>query len=492
MASELESRIPPELAARVLTHALRRGGEFAELFAEHRDSDGISADDGRIERVTSGLQRGAGIRVVSGGVWSLAFTETLEPETLLKAADRASEVARYAAKPVSGVAADELTGLASHRGTSQASLHVSVADLRRPERAALVERGERAARSADQRIRQVTVFLGTIVQQVLVANSDGRYVGDVRHRLRYRIQVVARAKGPDRVGVGTYAPGVSEGFDFLRRQPPEQIARRAVEQALAQLEAGPAPTGPMPVILGNAAGGVLVHEACGHALEADTILRGSSVFAGQLGQSVGSPLVTVVDDGRLPAGWGSSVIDDEGEPTGRTVLVEAGVLASYLNDRVSAASLPASPTGNGRRASFRHLPVPRMRNTFIAAGQSSRDDVIAATPHGLYAPSLSGGQVDPTSGDFLFTAREAYLVRDGRIDRPVLGATIAGNALEVLRGIDMVGDDLEVAAGNCAREGQRVFVGLGQPTVRLARMVVGGTDRGAARARRGALTLEPG
>jgi TldD protein len=258
------------------------------------------------------------------------------------------------------------------------------------------------------------------------------------------------------------------------------IARRAAKQALTQLEAGPAPAGRMPVVLGNEAGGVLVHEACGHGLEADAVLRGGSVYAGRVCERVGSAIVNVIDDGLLPGGWGSSRFDDEAEATGRTVLVEGGVLAGFLSDRASAAALAVSATGNGRRASFRHLPLPRMTNTYIDNGEATPEEIIGNTRYGLYAPSLSGGQVDPTSGSFLFVAREAYLIREGRIDRPVWGATIAGSALDVLADIDMVGNDLRVGAGNCAREGQRVFVGIGQPTVRIARMVVGGTDRRAA------------
>jgi TldD protein len=468
----LAELVPPELATRVLAHALRRHGDYAELYAEHRQSEGISADDGRIDRVTTGVQRGLSVRVASGGTSALAFTESLDEASLLAVAEAASDATNGA--PAESIVRVKLTPFAAR------PLGVARWSLPGPDRVALVESGDRAARAADPRICQATVFLGTITQDVIMATSDGRYVADTRHRLRYRVQAVARASAGGRTGTGTYAPGVSEGFEFLERCTPEAIARRAANQALAQLEAGPAPAGRMPVVLGNEAGGVLVHEACGHGLEADAVLRGGSVYAGRVGELVGSAGVNVIDDGLLPGGWGSSRFDDEAEATGRTVLIEAGVLAGFLSDRASAAALGVSATGNGRRASFRHLPLPRMTNTYIDNGEATPEEIIGNTRYGLYAPSLSGGQVDPTSGSFLFAAREAYLIREGRIDRPVWGATIAGSALDVLADIDMVGNDLRVGAGNCAREGQRVFVGIGQPTVRIARMVVGGTDRRTA------------
>ncbi len=466
--------VPPDLAARVLAHALRRRGGYAELYAEHRLSEGVSADEGHIDRVTTGVQRGLSVRVVCEATSALAFTESMDEASLLATAEAASEA--VGASAVAGTPRVRLTPAASPAGA------VTQRSLPGPDRVALVERGDRAARAADPRIRQATIFLGTITQHVVVARSDGRYVTDTRHRLRYRVQAVARARQGGRTGIGTYAPGATEGFEFLRRCTPETIAMRAAKQALSQLEAGPAPAGQMPVVLGNEAGGVLVHEACGHGLEADAVLRGGSLYASRVGERIGSDIVDVIDDGAFPGGWGSAGFDDEAELAGPTMLVEAGRLAGFLCDRASAAALALPATGNGRRASFRHPPLSRMTNTYIGAGEASPGEIIAATPYGLYAPSLSGGQVDPASGSFLFSAREAYLIRDGRLDHPVWGATIAGSALDVLSDIDMVGNDLRVGAGNCAREGQRVFVGIGQPTLRIARMVVGGTEYRASRA----------
>ena len=465
----LEERIPASLATRALDRALRSGGDFAELYAEERVSHAVSSDDGRIDRVTSGLQRGVGVRVSTGGFVALAFSESLEQDALLSAADAAREAARGGPRgtvvPCSGGPAGPVAGAALERD--------------RAARVELVMRGDRAARAADPRIGQVTVFLGTIRQEVLVASSEGRYVTDVRPRLRYRVQAVARNGSGERVGIGTYAPGVSWGFEFLERTPPEAIARRAADQALVQLDAGPAPAGVMPVVLGSGVGGVLVHEACGHGLEADSVLRGASIFAGRVGEQVAAPAVTIVDDGTVDGGWGSTLVDDEGETARRTPVVERGTLTTFLHDRLTASAMGAAPTGNSRRASFRHLPLPRMTNTFIEPGSASPEEIIAETAHGLYARSLSGGQMNPASGIFLFTVREGYEIRAGRVDHPVVGATVAGRAIAALQAVDLVGRDFELVAGNCAREGQRVFVGIGQGTLRIGGLLVGGSASGA-------------
>lgn len=457
-----------ELATRVVRRALKTGGDFAEVYAEERVSQAISTDGGRIERVTSGVQRGAGIRVAAGESVGLAFTESLDPPALLGAADSARTAA-------SGSSSSAPGRVVPSRGAGAGWSTAAFVAASRVERAALVMRGDRAAWACDPRIHQVTVFLGTIQQRIVVANSEGRYRVDWRPRLRYRVQVVARGSRAQ-VGVGTYAPGVTDGFDFLERVSPETIARRAVDQALAQLEAGPAPAGTMPVVLGAGVGGVLVHEACGHGLEADAVLRGGSIFAGRIGQTVASRDLVIVDDGTLPGAWGTYRMDDEGEPPHRSGLIEGGRLQGYLHDARSAILMKTGSTGNGRRASFRHLPLPRMTNTFILPGATPAREIISDTPYGLYAKSLSAGQVNPTSGIFLFTVREGYLIRNGRLDHPVIGATVAGQALQALEHIDGIGDDLEVVAGNCAREGQRVFVGIGQPTIRISGLLVGGTS----------------
>jgi TldD protein len=464
-ASTNDDLLSPEIANQVLRRALGGRGHFAEIYAEERISAAISTDGGHIERVTSGLQRGAGIRVAASESIGMAFTESLEPSAMLAAADAARDAALGIGRPRAAVAG-------SRAPTS--SPVMSFKNATNAQRVELVLRGDQAAWAADPRIQQVTVFLGTIQQRIVVANSEGLYGVDRRPRLRYRVQVVARGAG-EKLGLGTYAPGVTRGFDFLEQVSPETIATTAVSQALAQLEAGPAPAGRMPVVLGPGVGGVLVHEACGHGLEADSVLRGGSIFAGRIGESVASEQVTIVDDATVPGAWGSFAIDDEGGRAQRSLLIENGYVRRFLSDTTTAASLKEDPTGNGRRASFRHLPLPRMTNTFILPAHASPQAIIEDTSFGLYAKSLSAGQVNPTSGAFLFTVREGYLIRNGRLDHPVIGATVAGHALDALRQLDAVGNDLEVVAGNCAREGQRVFVGIGQPTIRINALLVGGT-----------------
>jgi TldD protein len=459
----LTELVPRELADRILRRALRHGGHFAELYCELRVSHGMSGDDGVVDRVTCGVQLGVGVRVEDGGVSALAFTEQVDPAGLSAAADAAGLAA-------AGAMVDQTLTVAPGGGAGTVPDIPTTVDL--PYRASLLAAGAEAARARDPRIRSVSGFLGTIHQQVLIATSDGRYTVDERPRVRYRIQALARSASGRRTGVGTYAPGTTGSVLAL---PPAEIATRAADQSIVQLDSVPAPAATMPVVLGPGGGGVLIHEACGHGLEADAVRGRGSVFAGQLGTRVAGAAVTVVDDGRLPGGWGSAGRDDEGTPTAVTTLIEDGVLSGYLHDRRSGLAHRCRSTGNGRRGSFRHLPFPRMTNTYLRPGAHSPEEIIAATKFGLYAKSFSGGQANPSTGSFVFTVREAYLIRHGRLDRPVFGATLAGRAHEVLAGIDLVGDDLEVVAANCGREGQRVFVGVGQPTVRIGRMLVGGT-----------------
>ncbi len=463
--ADLESVLSPDLARRALSRALRRGGDFAEIYGERRVARAVSSEDGRVDRITGGVQLGVGIRLERDGVSVQSFTEQLAEAAVMAIADAAASALS------SGCERSEPRPL-EPGSTSPPRPNREFAN---EERVRLVERADRAAYARDPRIRQVSAFLGTIEQDVIVANSEGRFQSDHRERLRFRVQAVARDGRGRRRGVGSFAPGVTNDLDYLERVTPEEIATRASEQAVGQLDAVPAPAAPMPVVLGNGGGGVLVHEACGHGLEADSITSRASLFAGRVGERVGSPLVTVVDDGALAGGWGSTGIDDEGEPTGRTTLIAEGRLVSFLSDRKHALRLGVRPTGNGRRASFRHLPFPRMTNTFIVPGEATPEEVISETPYGLYARSLSGGQANPTNGTFVFMVREGYLIRRGKIDRPVVGATLLGRSLEVLSAIDLVANDLDVVAANCAREGQRIFVGVGQPTLRVKQLLVGGT-----------------
>jgi TldD protein len=328
------------------------------------------------------------------------------------------------------------------------------------------------ARAAGPEVAQVRIGYGESRRQVEVFRSDGRAAADDRTRVRLSAQVVARRD--DRVETGSDTRGGHAGWELLEDDP-EAVADKAARRALTLLDAVDAPTGRLPVVVGNGFGGVLLHEAVGHGLEADAVQKDASVYAGRLGDQLAEPFVTAYDDGSRPGAWGSDGIDDEGTPTRRTTVIEGGRLSSYLYDLLRARKDGVESTGNGRRESFRHLPIPRMTNTFFAPGDATPDDLISGVERGLYAVSFGGGQVEPATGDFVFGVSEGYLIEGGRVTAPVRGATLVGNGLEALRAIDGIGNDLDIATGYCGKGGQTVPAGVGQPHVRIRELTVGGT-----------------
>ncbi|MEZ5077414.1 MAG: TldD/PmbA family protein [Solirubrobacterales bacterium] len=465
MKSEAPTLIDPALAEHVLTRALAHGGRFAEVFAERRRGLTMSIDESRIEAVQSGAEEGAGVRVVEGGTTYFAHVDGLDPADLERAADEAAAALR------------------GERREPQALRAVATEPLTIAVRPEAVEAGRKAAllRELDQRARgkggEVVQFTGSYAEarrEVTVANSDGRFAGDDRTRTRIGAQVVAR-RG-DVVETGAETLGAHRGFELLEDDP-GPIAEQAAGKALTLLDAGPAPSGSMPVVVGGGFGGVLFHEMTGHGLEADHIQKGASVYAGKLGERVAQPLLSAYDDGRLPGEWGSDAIDDEGSPTQKTLVIEEGRLTAYLYDYLTAERDGVASTGNGRRESFRHLPIPRMTNTYIAPGEATPEQMIAELEKGFYAVSFAGGQVDPATGDFVFGVSEGYLIESGKVTRPCRGATLIGNCLEALQAIDAVGDDFFMKTGICGKGGQRVPVGTGQGHVRVGAMTVGGTER---------------
>lgn len=460
--------IPPETLQVALTSALASGGEFAEVFVEDRTSFSLSLEDRRVERVLAGRDRGAGIRVVVGDVTGYAYTDDFAPASLARAAAVAGSAARGAA---SGMVAP-LSGLAPRPPSQEIEPPELLSELRRADLARAVDE---SARAAGQAVRQVTVRLAHSRQAVIVANSDGLLAQD--ERLEVQLSVAVTALGNGLRQVARRSRGGQAGLEVLRGHSPERLGRETAQVALAMLEARPAPAGPMPVIVANGWGGVLFHEAVGHGLEADHVARNSSVYSGKLGQPVAARLVTIADDATLPNHRGSFRIDDEGTPAGRKVLIEAGTLVGYLTDRKSAASLALPRTGNGRRQSFQSLPQPRMTNLVVAPGEVEAGELLRDTRHGLYVQSLGGGMVDSASGQFVFSVTEGFLIEDGRLTRPVLGATLAGQSLQVLHDVDAVASDfaLDPGLGNCGKGGQWVPVGVGQPTLRIRKLVVGGT-----------------
>ena len=344
------------------------------------------------------------------------------------------------------------------------------------EKVALLRRADEAARAAGSAIRQVTAVYGDSRRRILVANSEGVLAGDDQVKTRFAVSCVA--SGDTGLQTGRESVGATVGFELFDRLLVEDLARTAAQRALTKLSARPAPSGTLPVVIKQGSGGVLFHEACGHGLEADHIAKDVSVFTGRVGELVASPLVTLVDDGTMGPEWGALAIDDEGHPAGRNVLIENGVLTDYMWDWLRARKEGRPSSGNGRRESYQHLPMVRMTNTYVLAGAEDPEEIVRQTPHGVYVAQLGGGQVNTATGDFVFGMTEAYLIEDGRITEPLRDANLIGNGPDVLRNIDVVGNDFAMGPpGTCGKQGQGVPVGDGQPTLRVSALTVGGTAR---------------
>lgn len=453
------------VAERVLARALANGGRFAEVFAERRRGLSMSIDESRIEAVQSGAEEGAGVRVVEGGTSYFAHVDGLDPADLERAADEAAAALRSGRAEPRPLQAQAVTPL---------PIEVRPEDVPAARKAELLRELDQRARGRGAEIAQFTASYAEGRREVSVANSDGLFSGDDRTRTRIGAQAVARRDGTVETGAETL--GAHRGFELLEDDP-GLIAEQAAGKALTLLDARPAPSGSMPVVVGGGFGGVLFHEMTGHGLEADHIQKGASVYVGKLGQKVAEPLLNAYDDGRLPGEWGSDAIDDEGVPTQKTQVIAEGRLISYLYDRLTAERDGIDSTGNGRRESFRHLPIPRMTNTYIAPGEATPEAMIAEVKNGFYAVSFAGGQVDPATGDFVFGVSEGYLIEGGEVTRPCRGATLIGNCLDALAAIDAVGDDFFMKTGICGKGGQKVPVGTGQGHVRVRAMTVGGTER---------------
>ncbi len=451
---------------RVLGQALRGGGEFAEIFAEDRTSASAVLDDGRVEELSSGRERGAGVRVISGETTGYAHTADLSEVGLLRAAEAAAAVARSGGDERTVPADPRL----SPRGGTDDRMAVS---LSKADTLELLRRADEAARSTGGAVSQVQAGCGASRRQVLVANSDGLLAADDQYRTRFSVSCVAVGDSGLQTGFETAARTV--GADLFDDVSVDDLARTAAERALSKLSARPAPSGEVAVVLAGGSGGILFHEACGHGLEADHIVKEASVYAGRIGELVASPLVTLVDDGTVGAEWGTFAIDDEGRPAQRNVLIEDGILTDYLWDYLRARKEGRTPSGNGRRQSYQHLPMVRMTNTFLLPGNDDADEIVAQTQHGVYVAKLGGGQVNTTTGDFVFGTTEAYLIENGRITEPLRDANLIGNGPEILTRIDAVGADFAMTPGTCGKDGQSVPVGCGQATLRLTGVTIGGT-----------------
>ena len=466
MGDSSSHRIPRDLdlVASILASARANGGEFADLFAEQREFTSLSLEDGKLEKVSAGSDAGAGIRVISTGRTSHAVTTGLDSKSLREAAASAAAASSAPARPVAALS-PYISPLAFQCLRPPHDVEVS-------EKIALLRAADRIARSVSSSVLQVSAGYRDVVQHVVVANSSGVFAEDERIYTTCTIHVVASGNGI--VQTAYESVGGNAGFEILSLELVEQLAEKTARRAVRMLSAPQAPSGRMPVVISSLSGGTMIHEAIGHGLEADLSGQGLSVFAGKLGKQVASPLVTVVDDATLPSRRGSFRIDDEGTPSQRTVLVENGMLVSYMYDRLTAMKEQRESTGNGRRESFRHRPIPRMTNTFIAPGASDPDGILQSVEHGLYVEKIGGGQVNTVTGDFVFDVQEACLIEKGQRGEPVRGATLSGNGPRVLKEIDMVGNDLGFSIGTCGKDAQGVPVSDAMPTVRIPELVVGG------------------
>ncbi|MCC7110768.1 MAG: TldD/PmbA family protein [Deltaproteobacteria bacterium] len=459
------------LVSRLIGRALAQGGSFAEVYVQRRVATSLELEGGEVKSAQSSREYGVGIRVLRGASAAYAYSDDSSEGAIFECADVAARVAGADGEVASLARPLALRARPHHADPSQV---LSPADL--DGRAALLLRAHEAAHRVGPALDQVTGMWADVDDEVLIANSEGLLVQDRRALVRLGLEVILR-DGDGSRKVGSSGGGSRRGVDHYLVQTPEAIGQEAVRMASAQLGATAAPLGERVVVVGPGPSGVLLHEAVGHGLEADFIRKKSSLFAGRLGQPVASELVTVIDDGTVPGKRGSLNVDDEGTPTAKNVLIERGVLRSYLTDRQNAELMGAERTGNGRRQSFRHPPLPRMTNTFLLRGSDDPADILRGVKSGLYCRAFGGGQVDIANGSFVFEVREGYLIEDGQLGAPVKGATLVGNGPDVLSKIARVGHDAELDPGvyTCGKDGQSVPVGVGLPTVRIDGITVGGT-----------------
>jgi TldD protein len=462
--------IPIELATKVLAEALRRGGDWAEIYIEDRQSLNLALDDSKLETAVRGGDRGGGVRVFYGNTAAYAYTDDLSAAPLLNAARSAAAAAKGSSEP--RVALD----LTRRVSPLDFPMDKPFEELTEADKAETLRQMDQAARRYDARVNQVQASYGQLRRRVWLYNSDGFWVQDERNIIEARVAVTARQNGIiQRAATGF---GGQMGLELFDANDPIATAVDVAESAVKMLDARPAPAGEMTVVITNGWGGVLFHEACGHAMEADFVTKGTSAYTGLQGQQVANPIITAIDDGTIPGRRGSLRFDDEGTPSSRTVLIKDGILQEYMWDLTEARRVGHESTGNGRRQSFRHMPMPRMTNTYIDAGPHAPEEIIRSVKQGLFVKRLGGGQADIAKGDFVFSVTEGYLIEDGVLTAPVRGATLIGNGPAVLKQIDMVGTDLALDPGmGMWGKSQWARVSLGQPTIRIPRLTVGGTDR---------------
>ena len=463
--------ITPADLQRYLGEALSAGGDYADLYYEYLTSTSISVDESIVKSASQGISAGCGVRVLSGERTGYAYTDDLSPDKILRAARTAALIAK-------GPATQLVQGFKENRAHQLYQASTPSVDADVLAKLDLVMRADKASRAYDPRIVQVRGSYVDELRQILVVGSDGTFATDVQPMARFNVYCIAKAG--DNSARGSAGGGGRVAMDyFLNEKTPEYFAKESARQAIIQLDAREAPAGEMEVVLGPGWPGILLHEAIGHGLEADFNRKGTSAFSGLIGKRVASEKCTIVDNGTLPSRRGSINVDDEGSPTQNTVLIEKGILKGYLSDKLSSKLMGMPDTGNGRRESYEHIPMPRMTNTYMLAGTDSPEDILRSVKRGVYAVNFGGGQVDITNGKFVFSASEAYLIENGQVTAPLKNVSLIGNGPDALTKVSMVGNDLQLdeGVGTCGKDGQSVPVGVGIPTLKLDSMTVGGTAR---------------
>lgn len=453
------------LVEKILNEALSTGGDFAEIFVEKKNNCGLFMIDGKIESSLSGRDFGIGIRIFKDLYSVYGYTNDMTEENLLK-------TARKIAEAVKGTRADITINLLKQDIENYNKIEIYPETVLKKNKIDIMRRGYAAAKEYDSEISQVRVSYSDSKQNILVANSEGIWAEDERVRGRIRIESVA-SNGTE-MQTGSMGPGASRGFEFFEKMDVESYGREASRIAKTILHADYSPSGKMPVIIDNGFGGVIFHEACGHGLEATSVAKGNSVFAGKIGQMIASPVVSAVDDGTIPNEWGTINIDDEGTPSRRNLLIENGILKGYMIDKLNGRRMGMTSTGSGRRESYKYAPTSRMTNTFILNGKSSLDEMISSVEKGIYAKYMGGGSVNPATGNFNFAVMEGYLIENGKITSPVRGATLIGSGSEILKKIEMVGNNLAYGQGMCGSVSGSICTNVGQPAIKVSEITVGG------------------
>ena len=453
------------LVEKILNEALSTGGDFAEIFVEKKNNCGLFMIDGKIESSLSGRDFGIGIRIFKDLYSVYGYTNDMTEENLLKTAKKIAEA-------VKGTRADITINLLKQDIENYNKIEIYPETVLKKNKIDVMRRGYAAAKEYDSEISQVRVSYSDSKQNILVANSEGIWAEDERVRGRIRIESVA-SSGTE-MQTGSMGPGASKGFEFFEKMDIESYGREASRIAKTILHADYSPSGKMPVIIDNGFGGVIFHEACGHGLEATSVAKGNSVFAGKIGQMIASPVVSAVDDGTIPNEWGTINIDDEGTPSRRNLLIENGILKGYMIDKLNGRRMGMTSTGSGRRESYKYAPTSRMTNTFILNGKSSLNEMISSVEKGIYAKYMGGGSVNPATGNFNFAVMEGYLIENGKITSPVRGATLIGSGSEILKKIEMVGNNLAYGQGMCGSVSGSICTNVGQPAIKVSEITVGG------------------